>query len=217
MIVEPISGNVMDIEGYTMYQNAFNDIITKAYAPITNVERIIVGGASTDYYKVSFDANYSRDVQYDGAEYGDLLAHPKTKLIGDYTRTSKTFDVDSTVGFPKSGELVVTYDDRTTGIVSYTSKSLTQFYGITDISNTISDNSTVGINTFATVTLPDETVVSMRIVNVLTDYHVGELVGWVKKEKHTMVHTIFIKVERWLVQNISQLLMIISMILKKQV
>ena len=163
-----------------MYQNAFNDIITKAYAPITNVERIIVGGASTDYYQVSFDANYSRDLQYDGAEYGEFASHPKTKLIGDYTRTSKTFDVDSTVGFPKSGELVVTYDDRTTGIVSYTSKSLTQFYGITDISNTISDNSTVGINTFATVTLPDETVVSMRIVNVLTDYHVGELVGWVK-------------------------------------
>ena len=126
MIVEPISGNVMDIRGYTMYQNAFNDIITKAYAPITNVERIIVGGASTDYYQVSFDANYSRDLQYDGAEYGEFASHPKTKLIGDYTRTSKTFDVDSTVGFPKSGELVVTYDDRTTGIVSYTSKSLTQ-------------------------------------------------------------------------------------------
>jgi hypothetical protein len=180
MIVEPISGNVMDIVGYTMYQNEFNDLINKSYAPVTNVERIIVGGASTDYYQVSFDANYSRDLQYDGAEYGEFVAHPKTKLIGDYTTSSKTFDVDSTVGFPKSGELLVTYDDRSTGIVSYTSKSLTQFYGITDISNTISDNSTVGINTFATVLLQDETVVSMRIVNVLTDYHVGELVGWVK-------------------------------------
>lgn len=180
MIVEPISGNVMDIEGYTMYQNEFGDLINKAYAPITNVERILVSGASTDYYQVSFDANYSRDLQYQGAEYGEFVAHPKTKLIGDYTTSSKTFDVDSTVGFPKSGELLVTYDDRSTGIVSYTSKSLTQFYGITDISNTISDNSVVGINTFATVTLQDETVVSMRIVNVLTDYHVGEQVGWVK-------------------------------------
>ena len=180
MIVEPISGNVMDIEGYTMYQNQFGDLINKAYAPITDVERVLVSGASTDYYRLSFDANYSRDLQFDGAEYGEFVAHPKTKLIGDYTTSSKTFDVDSTVGFPKSGELLVTYDDRTTGIVSYTSKSLTQFYGITDISNTISDNSTVGINTFATVTLQDDTVVSMRIVNVLADYHVGELVGWVK-------------------------------------
>ena len=180
MIVEPISGNVMDIEGYTMYQNTFGTLIEKAYAPIVNVERIIVGGASTDYYKVSFDANYSRDVQFQGAEYGSFAAHPKTKIIGDYTTSSTTFDVDSTVGFPTSGELVVTYDDRTSGIVSYTSKSLTQFYGVTDITNTISDNSVVGINTFATVTLDDDTVVSMRIVNVLTDYHVGEQVGWVK-------------------------------------
>ena len=170
----------MDIEGYTMYQNTFGTLIEKAYAPIVDVERIIVGGASTDYYKVSFDANYSRDVQFQGAEYGSFVAHPKTKIIGDYTTSSKTFDVDSTVGFPTSGELVVTYDDRTTGIVSYTSKSLTQFYGVTDITNTISDNSVVGINTFATVTLNDDTVVSMRIVNVLTDYHVGEQVGWVK-------------------------------------
>ena len=123
MIVEPISGNVMDIEGYTMYQNTFGTLIEKAYAPIVDVERIIVGGASTDYYKVSFDANYSRDVQFQGAEYGSFVAHPKTKIIGDYTTSSKTFDVDSTVGFPTSGELVVTYDDRTTGIVSYTSKS----------------------------------------------------------------------------------------------
>ena len=180
MIVEPISGNVMDIEGYTMYQNEFGDLINKAYAPITQVERVIVSGASTDYYRLSIDANYSRDLQFNGASYGEFIAHPKTKLIGDYTISSKTFDVDSTVGFPKSGELLVTYDDRTTGIVSYTSKSLTQFYGITDVSNTISDNSIVGINTFATVTLQDETVVSMRIVNVLTDYHVGEQVGWVK-------------------------------------
>ena len=64
---------------------------------------------------------------------------------------------------------------------------MTQFYGVTDITNTISDNSVVGINTFATVTLNDDTVVSMRIVNVLTDYHVGEQVGWVKGKPYYKV------------------------------
>ena len=105
MIVEPISGNVMDVRGFTMYQNTFNSLIDKAYAPITDVERVIVGGASTDYYRLSFDANYARDLQFDGAEYGEFVAHPKTKIIGDYTTSSTTFDVESTVGFPKSGEL----------------------------------------------------------------------------------------------------------------
>jgi hypothetical protein len=132
MIVEPISGNVMDVRGYTMYQNTFNSLINKAYAPITDVERVIVGGASTDYYKLSFDANYARDLQFQGAEYGEFVAHPKTKIIGDYTTSSTTFDVESTVGFPKSGQLTVTYDDRSVGIVSYTSKSINQFYGVSD-------------------------------------------------------------------------------------
>ena len=59
-----------------MYQNTFNSLINKAYAPITDVERVIVGGATTDYYRLSFDANYSRDLQYQGAEYGDFVAHP---------------------------------------------------------------------------------------------------------------------------------------------
>ena len=180
MIVEPISGNVMDTRGYTLYQYAYKDLINKSYAPITDVERVFVGGATTDYYRISFDANYNRDLQFDGAEYGEFVAYPKTKLIGNYTSSSTTFDVDSTVGFPTSGELIVTYDDRTTGIVSYASKSITQFYGVSGVTDTISDKSVVGINTFATVVLDDETVVTVRIVNVLSGYHVGEQVGWVK-------------------------------------
>ena len=44
----------------------------------------------------------------------------QTRLIGDYTEDATTFDVDSTVGFPKSMKNV-TYADRTNGIVSYTS------------------------------------------------------------------------------------------------
>jgi hypothetical protein len=180
MIVEPISGNVMDIKGYTAYQNEFSNIIFKSYAPITDVERVLVGGSTTDYYRVSFDANYSRDLQFDGAKYGEFVSHPKTKIIGDYTSSAITFDVDSTVGFPISGELTVVYTNRDVGIVSYTSKSLTQFYGITGIESTIDNNTTVGINTYMTTDLVDGTTVYMRIVNVLSEYHVGEQVGWVK-------------------------------------
>ena len=179
MIVEPVAGNVEDIEGYTLYQNAYGDSIFRSYAPIVNVERILVGGASTDYYKVSFDANYDRDLQFEGAEYGSFVAYPKTRLIGDYTSSATTFDVDSTVGFPKSGELNVTYPDRTVGVVSYTSKSLTQFYGLSGLTDEVSDNTSVGVNTAASVTLNTGEVVLVKITNVLSDFNAGELVGWV--------------------------------------
>lgn len=179
MIVEPLQGNVMDIRGYTLYQNEYKGIIYKSYAPVVDVERIIVGGATTDYYKISFDANYNRDLKIDGSEYGRFVSHPKTKIIGNYTTSSTTFDVDSTVGFPTSGELSVRYTDTTVGVVSYTSKSLTQFYGLTNVSGNIDSGSTVGINTYARVVLNDGGVVQVRIVNVLSDLHTGELIGWV--------------------------------------
>ena len=54
-------------------------LFSKSYAPVTDVERVLVGGSTTDYYRVSFDANYSRDLQFDGAEYGEFVAHPKNK------------------------------------------------------------------------------------------------------------------------------------------
>ena len=45
--------------------------------------------------------------------------------IGQFKSSPTIIDVDSTVGFPNSGELEVIYSDQTTGVVSYTSKSLT--------------------------------------------------------------------------------------------
>ena len=41
--------------------------------------------------------------------------------------------MDSTVGFGSTGELYFPYIDNTTGVSSYTSKSLTQFFGLTGI------------------------------------------------------------------------------------
>ena len=173
MVVEPISGNVQDIEGYTLFQNSYSNIINKSYAPITDVERIVVSGASTDYYKVSFDANYSRDLQFSGAEYGTFVSHPRTKIVGDYTTSSSTLDVDSTVGFPNSGQLYLTYSDRSAGIVSYTSKSINQFYGVSGITQNILNDTVVGVNTFATTTLADCSQVSVRILSVLTNLSIG--------------------------------------------
>ena len=62
---------------------------------------------------------------------------------------STTIDVDSTVGFPTSGELYCTYSDGTAGIVSYSSRNITQFFGCTNINGTISNATDVGINTYA--------------------------------------------------------------------
>ena len=98
---------------------------------------------------MGFDAGYDRDIRVRGSLYGDFSVHPKTKVIGQVAVGQSTFDVDSTVGFGNYGELYVTYNDATSGIVSYTSKSLTQFYGCSNVVGIISDKANIGINTFA--------------------------------------------------------------------
>jgi len=84
MIVEPISGDVQSIEGFTLLQHSYADLIDKAYSPITNVEKVFVSGASTDYYQLSVDASFTSDSTFGGAEYGSFNPHPKTKCIGKY-------------------------------------------------------------------------------------------------------------------------------------
>ena len=140
----------------------------KAYAPITDVEKISVGYGQT-FYKISFDGGYNRDINVNGSAYGKFTVEPSTRLIGQVSSGSTVFDVDSTVGFGTTGELYVTYNDTTTGVVSYTSKSLTQFFGVSNLTNTILDASTVGINTFAygRSNLDQDEIIKVRVNSVL--------------------------------------------------
>ena len=148
IVIEPIDGNPLDLQHSTLFQEPFEDNIEKAYAPISSVEPIEVGYAQT-YYKLSIDAGYNRDIRVDGAIYGEFKVSPKTSVIGQVGAGATTLIVDSTVGFGATGDLYITYKDGETGVASYKSKSLNQFFGFDNIEGTIADGASIGINTFA--------------------------------------------------------------------
>jgi hypothetical protein len=170
LVVEAIEGNPVNLENATLYQSEykFGGEIQNAYAPITDIEEISVGYGKT-FYKISFDGGYNRDINVDGSLYGAFSVEPSTRVIGDVSSNSTSIDVDSTVGFGSTGELYVNYTDTTTGVVSYTSKSLTQFFGITNVTGNISDASTVGVNTFAygRSNLDQNEIIKVRVNSVL--------------------------------------------------
>jgi hypothetical protein len=172
LIVESISGSPYDLERSTLYQDAYKDI-PKGYAPISRVEKIF---AKSDkiYYKLSFDAGYNKDIIVDGSLYGNFSIHPKTKLIGNVVAGTNTLDVDSTVGFPLEGELSVTYNDGTQGTITYTSKSLNQFFGCQNITKSISDASDIWLNVYAygTSNRNSNEVIKVRITSVLKDIEI---------------------------------------------
>jgi len=111
---------------------------------------------------------------------GEFSVHPKTKVITQISGGSSILDVDSTVGFPDTGELSVTYSDGTTGILTYRSKSVNQFFGVgvantstIGISNgyTINPESDLRLNVYAYgyVGVGTTTKVEMRIGSVLSE------------------------------------------------
>lgn len=171
-IIEAFEGDPLDLIDSTLNQDNYK-IYTKAYAPVTNVEKIITPSGEV-YYKLSIDAGYSRDLIADGALYGAFLIHPKTRVIENHPANSQTVTVDSTIGFPDSGELYVSFSDNTNGIITYNSKSSTQFYGCSGVTGEIKDSSFVYINSFAygsSITNPDE-IIKIRINSVISDLSV---------------------------------------------
>ena len=175
IVVEPVEGDPANLQEAVLRQDAYKDLFTKAYAPITAVEKVNVGTGET-YYKLSIDSGYSRDIGVDGALYGQFFAHPKTKVIGQVAAGSTIIDVDSTVGFPTGGELYVNYTNQTVGVVSFKSKSLTQFYDCSNITLTIADKSNIGINTYAygASFLDQDEEIKVRVNHVLSNLSIDD-------------------------------------------
>ena len=169
LVVESITGDPYELERSTLKQDLYGDI-PQGYASISRVEKIFAGSGKT-YYKLSFDAGYNRDISVDGSLYGNFSIHPKTKLIGGVLSGANTLDVDSTVGFPIQGELSVVYSDGTEGVISYSSKSLNQFFGCQNVSKSILDGTDISLNTYAygLSNKNSNELIKVRITSVLKD------------------------------------------------
>ncbi len=165
-LVESITGDPNSLENKTIFQGKNSE----TYTPLYNIEEINAGLGKT-YYKLAFDDGYNRDSSALGATRGSFKISPKTHIIGNVSSGSTVIDVDSTIGFPNSGELGVKYPNSTTsntGIVSYTSKTITQFLGCTNIVDTIIDGDTLNTLDYA-FTKPDNEV-EVRIGSVLSGF-----------------------------------------------
>ena len=179
IVVEAITGNPIDLKNQTLYQDAYEEYdISNAYASITDVEKLSYG--ENQFYKLSVDFDYSKDITFDGSIFGEFVVHPQTKLINQVSSGASFLDVDSTVGFPESGEIVVSYSNGDSGILRYRSKSINQFFGV-GVANTTSigidfgatieskTNVRLNVNCYSYVGFGTTTRVDMRIGSVLSE------------------------------------------------
>jgi hypothetical protein len=176
LVVETIDGDINQLVNRTVYQDE-NSFIPKARGTVTQVERI--QRAEKDYYVLSLDIGYDRDIDVDGTIFGEFTIHPKTLLITDirdtdssvsgFTPNFTSLDVDSTVGFPQSGELLVDLQNGSKLIITYTDKTLTQFLNCSGITQEIPSGTEIKSNVYAYGYDNDQEIVKFRITGVLSD------------------------------------------------
>ena len=127
-VAEVISGDITKIVGQTLTKS--NDENT--FASISALEPFTRKGKT--FYKIQFyignDGNSSAE--------GNFIITPNTKLIENVSAGDSILTVDSTVSFPESGTLI-----SGSNTITYTGKSISQFFGCTGISADISKTSNI--------------------------------------------------------------------------
>ena len=171
LVVESLEGEPLDLLNRTLYQDQDSNF-SKSYGSINNVEKIIRG--EKEYYVMSLDFDYNKDINVEGSIFGEFSIHSQTKLITSTNIGSSTLDVDSTVGFPNSGSLVADLDNGTSITITYTSKSYTQFYGCSGIDQNLKPGQNLRINSYAYgySGIGTENIVKVRVTGVLSDLQV---------------------------------------------
>ena len=130
IIVEQYLGDPMDLRNKTLFQDS-----SGARGSVSNVRPVAYNGK--DYYQVSLDLGYQRDINVDGTVLGSFVPNKKTKVLNDVSVGSTYIDVDSTVGFPEEGTLDTVDVDANEYVVSYSTKNNNQFFNISPVSNKI--------------------------------------------------------------------------------
>lgn len=173
LVVEAISGDPLNLVNRTLFQDD-SSIYPQSYGSVTNVEKITRD--NKDYYIVSLDYDFDKDINVSGSIFGQFPQHPKTLCTDFILQNSTTITVDSTIGFPISGELVVDYEDGEQILISYDTKSLNQFYNCNSVTRDIPLGTEIKYNTNAFCHLNREKTekVTVRITGVLGEVEINE-------------------------------------------
>ena len=131
VVAEAISGDISKIVGQSLTKSNDED----TFASISSLEPFTRKGKT--FYKIEL---YIGNDGTSSVE-GDFVITPNTKLIENASVGDSILTVDSTVSFPESGTLI-----SGSNTITYTGKSINQFFGCTGINADISKTSNIRSN-----------------------------------------------------------------------
>ena len=105
LVVVALSGDPYKLIGQTLYQDAVSGVLNYSYGSIANV--ISYNREGNTLYQISLDAGSDKDISESGSIYGKFSVTPTTRTVTSEIANSNTIYVDSTIGFPSSGTLII--------------------------------------------------------------------------------------------------------------
>ena len=99
-VVESIIGDPLQLKNLTLFQDS-----TGGGGSVSDVNPITFGDGQ--YYQVSIDYGFAIDISVRGSIFGEFQPNPKTKILNTIGAGVTIIDVDSTIGFPETGNLVL--------------------------------------------------------------------------------------------------------------
>jgi hypothetical protein len=141
-IVERIQGNPLNLKNLTLFQKS-----TGARGSVTDV--IPIHYDQGQYYQISVDTGYDRDIDVQGTIFGEFKVGPKTKLLNTVGAGTTILDVDSTLSFPESGSLVSTDLDDNIINLTYSGKTNNQFLGVSGVNYQINDKTDIRLDDYS--------------------------------------------------------------------
>lgn len=130
LVTERISGDPLKLEGQIVksYDNS-------ATGPVSEVE--LIRGNNKTFYKIQLFSGYDEK----SLIKGNFIITPKSKVSDSVSIGSSVITVDSTIGFPESGILI-----SGSNTITYTDKSINQFFGCEGVSTDIETSSDIRSN-----------------------------------------------------------------------
>ena len=167
LVVEKVQGDPLTLKNRTLYQDS-----TNSRGTVTNVEKIYY--AEGDFYQISVDSGYKRDISDKGSVFGEFKPNSKTQVLNAVAIGATFIDVDSTIGFPESG-LLVSYDaDGDAVAMAYTGKNSNQFLDVTGVNAIIPEITDIRSDDNSYVKVGAGSSVQVRITSTLKEVDIPD-------------------------------------------
>ena len=162
-VVESFGLDLLNYKNRTLFQTNSN-----AKGVVSKVEKINYDGGN--FYQIGLDVGYNRDIDTKGSIYGEFNVNPKTKLLNYANIGDTILDVDSTLGFPNSGNLEVYDISGNVLSLKYNGKSINQFYNVTGVISSIDAKTDIRNDDYVYVIINGVKSFKGRITSTLKEF-----------------------------------------------